>query len=87
MDKKPSVPGSKISKMNKISSEIDLEDIFRENISDEVTDHKDVKFHRRMSRDVFADSSDAGGLFRVDELGDLPSFPFPNQVCVSALCY
>ncbi|KAK1367664.1 Basic leucine zipper 9 [Heracleum sosnowskyi] len=79
MDKKPSVLGNKISKMNKVSSEIDFQDIFDQSFSDEVTDHKDVKFHRRMSRDVFADSSDAGALFRVDELADLPSFPFPNQ--------
>ncbi|KAL1834713.1 hypothetical protein ACET3Z_004364 [Daucus carota] len=98
--------------MNRVSSEIDLEDIFKHSISDEVAgtdDHKNVKIRRmsrggfadifkhsisdevagtddhknvkirRMSRGGFADSSDAGGLFRVDELADLPSFPFPNQ--------
>lgn len=82
MDKKPSVLGNK---MNKIPSEIDFEDFFEQSISDEVTDHKDVKFHCRMiSHDVFADSSDAAGLFRVDELAELPSFPFPNQEIMNA---
>ncbi|KAL8109156.1 hypothetical protein AgCh_025301 [Apium graveolens] len=71
-----------INKMNKISYELNFEDIFRESGFGEGVvdgDHEDVKFHHRMNRDVFSDSSDAGGLFRVDELSDLPSFPFPNQ--------
>lgn len=79
MDQKTSVLGNKIDKMNKVLSEIDLDDIFKQSISD----HKDVKFHRRMSRDVFADSSDANDLYHVNDLDDLSSFPFTTQVCVS----
>ncbi|XP_017222394.1 basic leucine zipper 9 [Daucus carota subsp. sativus] len=59
------------NKMNKIPSEIDLEDIFNQHINDQ-----DVKAHRPITPPGFAD--DAVG-YRDDHPSQLPTFPFPDQ--------
>ena len=65
--------------MNKVPSEIDLEDIFNQHISDQ-----DVKAHRRITPPGFAD--DAVG-YRDDHRSQLPTFPFPDQVYLQMNSY
>lgn len=72
------------AKMNKIPSEIDLEDIFNQPINDQAPLHhqQDVKVHPRITPPGFAD---AAVVYCNDHHSQIPAFPFPDQVYLTNL--